>query len=253
MNKRLKRVYVFITSSFIYLMYLPFAVAKTVVGNKLFLRPADPISTSTVSSMPLMPDIKSAYDSLHLQLDGLSRQAYDFAKKGLEKLIAQGRIVNDSIISIVDFSQPSNMKRLYVLDIKNYKILFNTLVAHGKNSGRELANSFSNEIRSFKSSPGFYITGETYIGSHGYSLKLEGIEKGINDNAYDRAIVMHGANYVNESLCAERGYIGRSEGCPAVPTSKATPIISAIKNGSCLFVYTPTTYYLKNSSLLNQV
>ena len=124
MKKKVKGLFVFITSLVIYLMYMPFALAKSVAGNKLFLRPSDSISGSSVHSTEFMPGMKSVFDSLHLQLGGLSQQAYDYAKKGLEKLIAQGRIMNDSIISIVDFSQPSSMKRLYVLDIKNYKILF---------------------------------------------------------------------------------------------------------------------------------
>jgi|SRR5882724_10811416 len=250
MKKKFKGIIVLITSIFIYLMYLPFAFAKSVAGNKLFFRPEDSISKSSVHSAGFLPGMKSVYDSLHLQLIGLSQQAFDYAQKGLEKLIAQGRIINDSIVSIADFSQSSNMKRLYILDIKNYKVLFNTLVAHGRNSGKELANSFSNQASSFKSSPGFYITGETYNGNNGYSLKLEGIEKGINDNAYHRAIVMHGADYVNESIATARGYIGRSEGCPAVPEGKAVPIISTIKNGTCFFVYTPTASYLQHSTML---
>ena len=252
MQKKLKRVVVVITSLVIYLMYIPFAFAKSVAGNKLFFRPEDSVSGTPAHSSGFMPEIKSIYDSLHLQLNGLSQQAYDYAKKGLEKLIEQGRVLNDSIVSIVDFSQPSSMKRLYVLDVKNYKLLFNTLVAHGKNSGLESANSFSNQPSSYKSSPGFYITGETYNGRHGYSLKLEGIERGINDNADERAIVMHGANYVNESLATTRGYIGRSQGCPAVPEEKATPIISTIKDGTCLFIYAPNPNYFQYSSMLNR-
>ena len=252
MKKWMKRFVVVITSLVIYLMYIPFAFAKSVTGNKLFSRPENPVSGSPAHSSGFMPEIKSIYDSLHLQLNGLSQQAYDCAKKGLEKLIEQGRVINDSIVSIVDYSQPSSMKRLYVLDLKNYKLLFNTLVAHGRNSGLESAHSFSNQPSSYKSSPGFYITGETYKGRHGYSLKLEGIEKGINDNADERAIVMHGANYVNESLASTRGYIGRSQGCPAVPEKIATPIISTIKNGTCLFIYAPNPNYLQYSPILSR-
>ena len=204
-----------------------------------------------MDSAQFIPVVKSVYDSLHLGLSGLSHQAFNYAKKGIEKLIAQGSIINDSIISIIDFSQPSSKKRLYILDIKHYKVLFNTLVAHGKNSGREWAYSFSNHPFSSKSSLGFYITRETYNGNNGYSLKLEGIEKGINDNAYERAIVVHGAEYVNQSYIAAQGYIGRSEGCPAVPANEAMPIINTIKEGTCLFIYTPGQSYLQRSSVLN--
>ena len=110
---------------------------------------------------------------------------------------------------------------------------------------------FSNQQSSFKSSPGFYVTGNTYSGSHGYSLKLEGLERGINDKASERAIVMHGAEYVNPALVATQGYIGRSLGCPAVPVKMATPIINTIKNGSCLFIYNPSSSYLQQSQYLS--
>ncbi len=162
---------------------------------------------------------------------GLSREAFDNAKKGWEKLSGEGKLHNQSVIAIVDFSQPSTKKRLYVLDMENYKVLFNTLVAHGRNSGKEWAKYFSNKLSSYKSSPGFYITGQTYSGSNGYSLKLSGIENGINDKAMQRAIVMHGADYVNESFIASRGYIGRSQGCPAVPLKEAKSIINTLKMG----------------------
>jgi hypothetical protein len=153
-------------------------------------------------------------------------------------------------MAIVDFSQPSSHRRLYILDMKNYKVLFNTLVAHGRNSGKEWASSFSNKPSSYKSSPGFYITGDTYIGSNGFSLRLNGIEKGINDKAFARAIVMHGADYVSESYIAAQGYIGRSQGCPAVPAEEVYPIINTIKNGTCLFVYVPDKHYVSRSPLL---
>jgi L,D-transpeptidase catalytic domain len=169
----------------------------------------------------------------------------------LEKLTEQGKLNNNSILAIADFSLPSTQKRLFVLDLKNYKVLFNTFVAHGKNSGREWANSFSNQPSSLKSSPGFYITHETYNGDNGYSLRLEGIEKGINDNAYEREIVMHGADYVNQSFANAKGYIGRSWGCPAVPVAEAIPIINTIKDGNCLFIYSPDQGYLSHSPVLN--
>jgi hypothetical protein len=150
----------------------------------------------------------------------------------------------------VDFSLPSSKKRLFVIDLKNYRVLFNTLVAHGKNTGLAYAKNFSNQLSSFKSSPGFYITRNTYQGGNGYSLKLEGVEKGINDRAMERAIVMHGADYVSNSFINARGFIGRSHGCPAVPVKDAQPIINTIKGGSCLFIYQPSPSYLQRSVVL---
>lgn len=194
---------------------------------------------------------KSIYDSLHLDMAGLNRDAFENAKKGWEKLSDAGKLNNPSIMAIVDFSQSSAKRRLYVLDMENYKVLFNTLVAHGKNTGREWAKSFSNKISSYKSSPGFYITGQTYYGSNGYSLKLTGIEDGINNNALRRAIVMHGADYVSESFIDAKGYIGRSHGCPAVPAGEARAIINTLKDGTCLYIYTPDTNYLSRSMMLS--
>src|SRR5207249_9968842 len=124
-------------------------------------------------------------------------------------------------------------------------------VSHGRNSGKEMASEFSNALESFKSSLGFYVTSDTYNGKHGYSLRLEGEEPGINDNAFSRGIVMHTAPYVNEHLIQMQGYIGRSEGCPAVPQKLYKPIIEKIKNGSCLFMYSPDKGYMTHSQIIN--
>jgi hypothetical protein len=132
----------------------------------------------------------------------------------------------------------------------NGKLLYNTYVAHGRNSGKEYATEFSNSPESFKSSLGFYITKGTYSGIHGFSLQLEGEEKGINDNALSRAIVMHSADYVNKKLIKTQGYIGRSLGCPAIPKNVYKPIIEKIKNGSCLFMYSPVNNYVFKSPVL---
>ena len=191
------------------------------------------------------------FDSLNLDLAGLSKEAFETAVKGMEKLLKEGVAKKDDIISIVDFSKPSTSKRLYVIDLVNYRLLFNTFVAHGMNSGKEMAESFSNKVSSNKSSLGFYVTGETYKGGHGYSLRLMGVEKGINDNAYRRAIVMHSADYVNERFAERLGYIGRSHGCPAVPVELNKPIINNIKDGSCLFIYYPSQQYFEKSDLLS--
>lgn len=251
MKKKFRGVYLLVSSLVIGLLNLPFAFAKSATGNsRLFYHPPTGAASRhlTTDSGFLVSGVRSVYDSLHLSLKGMSQEAFEFAKKGFEKLIAEGKLLNDSIISIIDFSLPSSQKRLFVLDMKNYKLLFNTLVAHGRNTGREMATSFSNEGSSYKSSPGFYITRETYEGKNGYSLKLAGMERGINDNAYDRGIVVHGADYVSYDLANAQGYIGRSQGCPAVPPQTSRPIINTIKNGTCLFIYHPS--YVNRSELL---
>ncbi|RYY64623.1 MAG: murein L,D-transpeptidase catalytic domain family protein [Chitinophagaceae bacterium] len=191
------------------------------------------------------------YDSLNLQDLGLSEEAYNYAIAGFEKLKQAGRIGNDRVISIADFSQPSSRKRLFVIDLNNFKLLFNTYVAHGQNTGEAYAKSFSNNPDSHQSSLGFYITSGTYNGCNGYSMYLNGMEKGINNLAYDRSIVMHGAPYVSEGFIKSRGYIGRSHGCPAVPEKLNKPIIEKIKNGSCFFIYSDNRSYLTKSRLLH--
>ncbi|UYQ91366.1 murein L,D-transpeptidase catalytic domain family protein [Chitinophaga horti] len=191
------------------------------------------------------------YDQLALDSIGLSKEAFDYALAGYEQLVKTGKVKNDDVISIVDFSLPSSKKRLFVIDLENGKLLFNTLVSHGRNSGKGEATSFSNAHNSFKSSLGFYITGATYSGEHGYSLRLNGEEKGINDNALSRGIVMHCADYVNEGLVRSQGYIGRSLGCPAIPTAVHKKVIQTIRDGSCLFLYSPDKGYIARSKMIN--
>ena len=173
---------------------------------------------------------------------------FKLAITGFNKI--QG-LKNDSIITIIDFSKPSNVNRMFIIDLKNKKVLESSLVAHGKNSGGNYANSFSNTPNSLQSCLGFFLTAETYFGKHGYSLRLDGIEKGINDNSRDRAIVIHGASYVNNSFSEEHGRLGRSWGCPALPMEISTEVINLIKDKSCLFIYADNNDYLKYSKLIH--
>jgi len=251
MKKKFRGFYLLISSVVIGLLHLSFAFAKSATGNKLLsgTPTAAPVITPGPSPLPVLPKLRSVYDSLHLDLKGLSQQAFTYAKQGFDKLVQEGKLLNQSVISIIDFTQPSNKKRLFVIDLTHYRVLFNTLVAHGKNTGYETATSFSNQESSFKSSPGFYITRETYEGKNGYSLKLEGLERGINDNALERGIVVHGAPYVSDERASLGGFVGRSQGCPAVPVQASRPIINTIKNGSCLFIYHPS--YVDRSVILN--
>ena len=245
----LKKSYLSFSSFFLVALSTPFVFAKS-----------KPMGTETIiaktakSNTPALAEVSrnNIYDSLKLGSLGLAKQAFDYAMKGLDIMKAVGKVENYNVISIVDFSKASSQKRLFVLDLKNRKVLFNTYVAHGMNSGKEFAQKFSNDPSSNKSSLGFYETLGTYIGEHGYSLKLEGVEKGINDNANKRNIVMHGAQYVNATTVREHGYIGRSWGCPAIPQALQVPIIEKIKNGTCLFIYSPDKNYLDHSEILKQ-
>jgi hypothetical protein len=189
------------------------------------------------------------YDSLHLGVFGLTKAAFQEGLVGLRLLISSGDIRNAGILSIIDLSLPSSKKRLFVIDLNTCKLIFNTYVSHGRNSGKEMATQFSNRPRSRESSLGFYVTGDTYIGHHGYSLRLNGKEEGINDNACSRGIVIHGAPYVNERIAEKQGYVGRSEGCPAIPKTMHRPIIEKIKNGTCHFLYSPDKFYETHSKM----
>jgi len=158
-------------------------------------------------------------------------------------------VKNKEIMTLIDFSKPSTEERFYVFDMLNKKILFSTYVAHGKKSGENYATSFSNKPGSHKSSPGFYITENAYQGRNGYSLILNGLEKGINDRAKERSIVIHGAAYCDSTLI-EGGRLGRSFGCLAVPEDVCETIIDTVKNGTLLYVYTDDKNYLSKSKFL---
>jgi hypothetical protein len=156
------------------------------------------------------------------------------------------------LLTVIDYSLPSTQKRLWIIDLAQQKILLHTVVAHGRNSGALLAEKFSNRPESYQSSLGFFQTGEAYQGKHGYSLRLDGLEAGINDQARARAIVIHGADYAKEMVAATAGRLGRSLGCPAVPPDLSTPLIKLIKEGSLLFIYGKDPNYLRMSKFWSQ-
>lgn len=187
------------------------------------------------------------YESLHLD-DKLSKEAFFRAIAGYYNI----KGIRHEILTIIDFSKPSNSERMFVIDMKNMKVLFSTVVSHGRNSGKLYATSFSNKNGSYKSSLGFYITGNTYKGKNGYSLVLDGLESGINDNAKERAIVMHGAWYCNPDVVRTGGILGRSLGCPAIPEKLTRPIIDTIKDGSVLFIYADNPTYLTQSKIIEK-
>jgi L,D-transpeptidase catalytic domain len=214
--------------------------------------PLSNITSSPLSKIAssLSSTVLAMYNMLSLDSLGLSEEAFKEAITGYQNLLKSGTVLNNTILSIVDFSLPSYKKRLFVLDMENGKLLFNTLVAHGRNSGQLYATRFSNRNRSLESSLGFYLTGETYVGQNGYSLRLLGMEHGFNDNAYSRGIVIHPADYVNDEISKTYGRLGRSEGCPAIPSDIHRSVIETIKNGSCFFVYGKDRRYASRSKLL---
>ncbi len=175
---------------------------------------------------------------------------FELAVRGYNKLKKDSAGIKKDILTLIDFSLSSNKKRLWVIDLENEKVLYNDLVAHGKNTGNEYARVFSNTPATNMSSLGFYITGETYFGKHGLSLFLDGQENGYNDNARKRAIVMHGATYVSNAFIKKYGRLGRSFGCPSISMTIYEELIKTIANGTCMFIYYPDQDYLDNSSML---
>lgn len=194
------------------------------------------------------PEWISLYDSLGLKKQGLSERAFQCAWFGFQKMK-----LDNPILAICDFTQSSRNKRLYVIDLIKKKLLYHTYVAHGRNSGNEFAEHFSNANSSYQSSLGFYKTLGTYQGKHGLSLRLEGLEKGINDRALERAIVMHGADYVSEAFIRNTGRLGRSLGCPAVSIEDSKKLIGMLYNGAGLFIYSGDQHYLEKSALLTGI
>ena len=214
----------------------------------LFLGGKSSDSTPDFAERAASSDVE-AYASLYrsMQLEGVVNwKAFRQAVAGYYKIDNRKR----EVLTLIDFSRPSTAKRLFVFDMRERKVLFSSVVSHGKNSGDNYATSFSNECGSYKSSLGFYLTESTYQGKNGYSLILNGLEKGINDRARERAIVMHGAAYADPSVVSRGGRLGRSFGCPAVPQKLSRPIIDAIKGGSVMYIYAETPEYLAHSSVL---
>jgi hypothetical protein len=213
--------------------------------------PADRFNVEKTVSISNTLFIHSIYKEIHQAGATLSEEIFSLAFAGFEKLNAQGRLSTDSILTIIDFSKSSRENRLFVVDLKAKQLLFKSIVAHGRNTGEEFARSFSNAMNSHKSSLGFYVTGGTYMGSNGFSMQLNGVEKGFNDKAKERAIVMHGADYASEQVIRYKGYLGRSYGCPALPRPINKKVIETIKEGNCMFIYYPDQQYLSNSRILN--
>ncbi len=208
----------------------------------------DVSSELLVSTISEVNEVEILYHSLSESSSQLpSMEVLELAMEGW------GKLENDlksPLLTVIDFSLPSTQKRLWVIDPAKGLILHHSVVAHGRNSGELLAKNFSNQPESFQSSLGFYKTAETYQGKHGYSLRLDGLEKGFNDQARNRAIVIHGADYAKEEFAKSTGRLGRSLGCPSLPPELSAKVIDLIKDGSLLFIYGNDESYLQKSYLL---
>jgi len=233
---------------------------KILISISLFLLPVSSINVSdNVACSSKDSDYSVEHEFLawsqellaEINEDELEIQVFRLALKGYLKLDDENKIEKPGIISIIDFSKSSNKERLFIVDIESKKLLFKELVAHGIKTGVEFAKYFSNTRYSNQSSLGFYVTGRTYSGKNGFSLKLHGKENAFNSKAFERGIVVHGASYVSDKFIKKNGRLGRSFGCPAVPSDKNNTIINTIKNGTCFFIYYPDEKYLSHSYLID--
>ncbi|SKB79857.1 L,D-transpeptidase catalytic domain [Salegentibacter holothuriorum] len=175
---------------------------------------------------------------------------FEKAIKGYEQLDENGK-VGKKLLTVIDFGLSSTKKRMWIMNMETKKVLFNTYVSHGKNTGGEFATKFSNTVNSLQSSLGFYVTAETYYGKNGLSLFIDGMEKGFNSNARKRYVVIHGADYAEPNFIDRIGRLGRSYGCPAVPNTIAKEVIDTIKEESVVYIHKNNKEYLEKSTLLN--
>ncbi|MDX2346849.1 MAG: murein L,D-transpeptidase catalytic domain family protein [Legionella sp.] len=206
-------------------------------------------NTTSISNLNSNADINTEVQHLSQKAPDLDIKTLKLALTAYQKANVAG-LAKKPILTVVDYSKPSSKERLWVFDVKQEKLLLNTYVAHGKNSGGVTPTHFSNQNESKASSLGTYVTQDTYMGAHGYSLNIKGLEKGINDNAYKRRVVVHGANYVEPGFIKSVGSAGRSWGCLAVAQTLSKTFINLIKDGSVIFAYYPDQQYISHSHYL---
>ena len=212
-----------------------------------------PAATAAVALHAAASAAVSAFDSASWtdeQLGGINPHIFATALRAAATAVERGD-AHPTTLTVIDFSRPSTTRRMWVYDLHSRALLFQEPVAHGRNSGFDLTTSFSNDPESNKSSLGLYRTAEAYTGKHGYSLRLDGLERGFNDRARERAIVIHGADYVNLDAARAQGRLGRSLGCPAVRPAVARQLVDAVKGGGLVFAYYPDVEWLAKSTYLN--
>ncbi len=224
------------------------APSKTVEASSA--EAATHFSIDALKNSNFQMSILKMYESMDLEEQGMSLKTFDEAIVGYLNLKRAGVLSEKQLLSIVDFDKPSTEKRFWVLDLKKKKVVYNTYVSHGKNTGDNMAEQFSNINDSNMSSLGFYVTEDTYFGKHGLSLKLEGMDEKFNSNAKMRNIVMHGAEYVGEDFIRQQGRLGRSQGCPALPMGEHLEVIEKVRDRTVLFLHASKKSY--NSRFLNQ-
>ena len=230
------------------------AVPATASLDRMAAAEVEPVVTvETVAATSA--EASSVFDAAawgDAQIGAVKTQVFALALQAAATAVERGD-AKPSTLTVIDFSRPSTEKRLWVYDLRSRTMLFEELVSHGRNSGMNLATAFSNVADSNKSSLGLYRTAEAYIGKHGYSLRLDGLDRGFNDRARERAIVIHGADYVSAAITKAQGRLGRSLGCPAVRPEVSRELIDAVKGGGLVFAYYPDPQWLQTSAYVSRV
>lgn len=208
------------------------------------------LSVSLTEELSVEEEISQLYTLFSEKNSSIpSLTSFQNGMMGYYKLAAQNRVEKE-ILTIIDFSLSSTQKRMWVLDMTTHEVLIHSVVAHGKNTGGEFATQFSNKLNSLQSSLGFYLTAETYMGGNGYSLFIDGVEEEFNSKARERYVVIHGAAYANPESIKGLGRLGRSYGCPAVPTALTNEFIDTIKERSVLYIHSNDKTYQSRSKMI---
>lgn len=235
-------------------LILCFVVLTLIASSRAFVHGKNIAAMNEATPNNVAKYIAGVYNSLDFKgKEQLSLPVFEKAIIGYLNLRSSGKLnTGKQILSIADFSQSSCKARLWIIDLQSHKVLINDYVAHGQGSGEEFAKTFSNIENSHQSSLGFYVTGETYNGDHGRSLRLNGMDNGYNSAAMERSVVVHGADYVSKEFIRTEKRLGRSWGCPAVSSKISNKVIDIIQDGTCLFIYYPDKKYLASSYWLNK-
>lgn len=252
------RTIFFIALSVLAFLFVSFDQSSPTTSSPLNISAAGVMPVSTAAGKNLKgiltrtnfeDSVRNLYDMIGLESYDLDYSVFRLGMVGYYSLEREGELSKD-LITIIDFAKPSTAKRFYTIDLKNKELKYHTYVAHGRNTGENMATSFSNTPHSNQSSLGFYVTGETYVGSKGYSLRLDGKEKSFNDKIRSRAVVIHAADYATEDWIKRYGRLGRSQGCPALPPDLSREVIDTIKGKTAIFTYYPDENYLNASRYL---
>lgn len=211
---------------------LPLAAACLIVSGAMVAAAAPAVNAASSANMTFARDTFEG-----ASLGSIESEVFDLALNAASCAVRSGKVSNPKTLTVIDYSRPSSQQRLWVIDLTTKELLYEELVAHGQGSGGATATMFSNEPETHRTSLGLFKTDDTYVGRNGYSLRLDGLDKGINDNARERAIVMHGAPYVSDAFVRANGRLGRSHGCPAIRSDIARQVIDRVKGGGLVFAY----------------